>query len=469
MPDNGKLVHALDAHFFAPLRRPRTRRVGVELELPIWNQTPGAATDFDAVHAATEEFLSRFNFPDTAFDDMGALYRARDAKTGDELSFDCSFNTLEISFGPDENLTAVHRRFRAYYAALQEAFERRGHALTGMGINPRWRENRPEPIGNGRYRMLLHHLKSYSKYGGAPRFHDHPDFGLFSCASQTQIDVDEETVIPVINTFNLLEPFKAVLFANSPFGERGELLCGRDRLWSQSLHGLNPHNCGMYGVTVRSLADVMGYLESTSIYCVERGERYVNFAPVPLRDYLQLGNVVGEYWDAAAKTHRKCLISPLPSDVAWLRPFKFEDLTQRGTVEFRSVCEQPVREAFAPAAFHAGLAERVAKLSDLLAGDTILYGHGYGAMELRSLMIQSDWPSFIDRQALSVQLHRILDVAEEGLARRGFGEEPLLAPLRRRADTLTSPAREHLARLARGEPIESIAIDYGSAEERRHA
>jgi len=32
MSDNGKLVHALDARFFAPLRRPRTRRVGVVLE-----------------------------------------------------------------------------------------------------------------------------------------------------------------------------------------------------------------------------------------------------------------------------------------------------------------------------------------------------------------------------------------------------------------------------------------------------
>ena len=65
------LASAIDRRFFAPLRRPRTRRVGVELELPIWTQTSGAATDFDAVHAATEEFLSRFNFPDTAFDDMG--------------------------------------------------------------------------------------------------------------------------------------------------------------------------------------------------------------------------------------------------------------------------------------------------------------------------------------------------------------------------------------------------------------
>ena len=464
MKNKASISDALDARFFAPLRRPRTRRIGVELELPIWNKTPGAATDFDAVHAATEEFLSRFNFPDTAFDDMGALYRASDAKTDDELSFDCSFNTLEISFGPDENLTTVHRRFRAYYAALQEAFERRGHALTGMGINPRWRENRPEPIGNGRYRMLLHHLKSYSKYGGAPRFHDHPDFGLFSCASQTQIDADEETVIPVINTFNLLEPFKAVLFANSPFGECGELLCGRDRLWSHSLHGLNPHNCGMYGVTLRSLSDLAGYLESTSLYCAERGGWYLNFSPVPLSEYLGKGTMRAEYWDSKAHEHRSCLFSPNANDVAWLRPFKFEDLTQRGTVEFRSVCEQPVRDAFAPAAFHAGLAENVSALASLLASDTVLYGHGYGAAELRGLLARRDWPSFINRTALTVQLHRILDLAEDGLRNRGFNEEVFLAPLRRRADTLVSPAREQLERLASGESLESVATDYGTLE-----
>ena len=448
-----KLADALEERFFAPLRRPRTRRVGVELELPIWNRTPGAATDFAAVHEATDDFLSMFDFPDTTLDDTGALYRARDAKTGDEISFDCSFNTLEISFGPDEDLTAVASRFNTYYPALQDALRRRGHALTGMGINPRWQENRPEPIGNGRYRMLLHHLKSYSKYGGAPRFHDHPDFGLFSCASQTQIDIDEKTVIPVINTFNLLEPFKAVLFANSPFGERGELLCGRDRLWSQSLHGLNPHNCGMYGVMLRSLSDLAGYLESTSIYCVERGGWYLNFAPMPLTEYLGVSSIRAEYWYSAAGEHRRCIFSPEPGDIAWLRPFKFEDLTQRGTVEFRSVCEQPVRDAFAPAAFHAGLVENTSALAALLAADTVLYGHGYGAVELRGLMARRDWPAFVDR---------VLDLAADGLRKRGFDEEVFLAPLRRRADTLVSPAREHTERIAKGEPVESIAADYGA-------
>ena len=128
------LQDALDTRFFAPLRRPRTRRVGVELEFPVWNRTPGKGTDFAAVHAATDDFLSRFLFSDQVRDDEGNIYRATDLGTGDELSFDCSYNTLEISFGPDENLNETHRRFTAYYSALQEALGRRGHALTGMGI-----------------------------------------------------------------------------------------------------------------------------------------------------------------------------------------------------------------------------------------------------------------------------------------------------------------------------------------------
>ena len=112
--------------------------------------------------------------------------------------------------------------------------------------------------------------------------------------------------------------------------------------------------------------------------------------------------------------------------------------------------------------FHAGLAENVSALAALLAADTVLYGHGYGAAELRGLMARRDWPSFIDRTALTAQLHCILDLAEDGLRKRGFHEEVFLAPLRRRADTLVSPAREQMERLAKGESLESIAADYGT-------
>ena len=51
MTDNNSIAAALDKRFFAPLRRPRTRRVGVELELPVWNLAPGKATDFAGHYA----------------------------------------------------------------------------------------------------------------------------------------------------------------------------------------------------------------------------------------------------------------------------------------------------------------------------------------------------------------------------------------------------------------------------------
>ncbi|MBR3085051.1 MAG: glutamylcysteine synthetase [Kiritimatiellae bacterium] len=456
---------ALEKRFLGSLRRPPTSRAGIELELPVYNLEPGAATDFASVHDAVGEFLSRFPFTETTRDDSGAIYRAADPATRDELSFDCSFNTLELSFGPDESILETKARFDRYYPALQSALGARGHALTGMGINPHWREIRPEPILNGRYRMLLHHLKSYTKYGGAPRFHDHPDFGLFSCASQVQLDVDESNVVPAINAFNSLEPFKAVLFSNSPFdfgaAAGGWSLCGRDRLWSRSLHGINPHNCGMFGIELRSIDDLIGYLETTSLYCVERDGKYLNFTPLPLCEYVRRRRIDAEYWDSAAGAYRNFTFAPSPDDVAWLRPFKFEDLTARGTLEFRSVCEQPVRDAFAPAAFHAGLMARLPELARLLAEDTSLYGHGFGSAELRDLMVRRKRPSFIDESALREQLHRILDIAEDGLAKRGFGEEALLAPLRTRAERLSNPALETLSRLDAGEPIDSIAADFG--------
>lgn len=78
MSDGEYITDALDARFFAPLRRKRTHRIGVELEFPIWNLKPGAATDFSAVHEATGEFLSRFAFTNQVHDDAVAATPLRE-------------------------------------------------------------------------------------------------------------------------------------------------------------------------------------------------------------------------------------------------------------------------------------------------------------------------------------------------------------------------------------------------------
>ena len=130
--------------------------------------------------------------------------------------------------------------------------------------------------------MLYHHLSSYGRYGQEMLFHHYPNFGLFSCASQIQLDVEEKDLVETLNTFTKLEPLKALIFANSPWKESEEL-CGRDYFWRNSLHGLNRHNVDMYGLEFESVDEIICYIRSMSLYCVERNGKYVNFRPIPLK------------------------------------------------------------------------------------------------------------------------------------------------------------------------------------------
>ena len=169
---------------------------------------------------------------------------------------------MEFSFGKESELHTIHGRFVRYYSFVQDFFRPYNYTLTGMGINPNRLVNNNIPIENGRYKMLFHHLSSFSKYTCLPMyFHRYPQFGMFSSASQVQLDVTKETAPQVINTFNQLEPIKALLFSNAVLlHENEDLLCCRDMLWENSTHGINPHNVGMYDCEIKSVDDILNYI-----------------------------------------------------------------------------------------------------------------------------------------------------------------------------------------------------------------
>ncbi len=456
---NETLDEAIYEKYIKPTQRVCKPCVGSEFELPIVNLS-GQAVDFDAVHRLTDEFVRHFSFDLASRDEEGQIYAAQSMLNGDTLSYDCSYNTLELSFAAESDIHRIDSRFRQYYTFLQEHLAECGHTLTGMGVNPHYAVNRSEPIHSGRYRMLLHHLQSYGKYGDAIPFHHNPNFGLFSCAAQVQLDVEEQEIPEVFNTFNKLEPLKSILFANSLWGKDHELLCGRDRFWKNSLHGLNRHNVDMYNVTFSSSADVLSYIKSMSIYCVERDGKYINFTPTHLEDYFSAGSIEGEYFSQDG--YRSIRFAPDIEDLHYLRSFKFEDLTYRGTVEFRSVCTQPVRDLMTVAAFHTGLKERLPALTDRLNADTSLYHKGYNASELRELLNRRAFPSFLDRKEISGLLTDVLDIAAEGLRGRNLGEESYLSPLYERAKTLVSPARRMAEGLENGISLDAFIKDYAA-------
>jgi gamma-glutamylcysteine synthetase len=407
----------------------------------------------------SSQFCEHFGFSVIGRDTDGNANSMQDDITGDNLSFECCYSNLELSLGKGGNLHEIKARFDAYYTFINNFFAEYGYTLTGMGINPNYRINHNKPIQNERYRMLYHHLHSYKKYKNSGfAFHHFPTFGTFTSASQVQIDVRYEDLTDVINIFGKLEPFKSVLFANSYMQDMPQLLCARNMLWERSMQGYNPHNIGMFEYELQDSDDFIKYIKSTSVYCTMRDGKYINFPPVPVAEYFNRSSVQGEYYTPSG--YKDIEIEPNIDDLEYLRTFKFVDLTYRGTIEFRSMCTQPIYDAMSVAAFHAGLMERVGELGELLNSDTTLYSNGYNASELQRIMSKVDLPYFVDKKALSEMLVKIIDLSRDGLKQRGHGEEIFLAPLYERAEELTNPAKKMVEGLRNGKAKEYYIKEY---------
>ncbi|MBQ2652830.1 MAG: hypothetical protein IJF83_04685 [Methanobrevibacter sp.] len=435
--------------------------IGIEIEIPIINLDK-TAVDFDVVHKVTDTFRRQYSdFKEEGIDYDGNVFSLKNNNNDDIFCYDCSYNNIEFAMGREKDLFSIYGRFCDYYAFTKECFEEFNHTLTGMGINPYRRYNKNSPIPSERYLMLYHHLKSFKNYRNVPmHFHDYPEYGMFSSASQVQLDVYKDELVKTINVFSKIEPIKALLFSNSVLvDENKHVTCFRDALWEYSTHGINPHNIGMYDVDFKSLEDLEAYLESLNIYCVMRDGAYINFPSMNLLEYFKKDYVRGEIYSNGK--YREIEIRPCINDIKYLRPFKFINLTFRGTVEFRSVCTQPIRDSMSVAAFHLGLKEKLDELEELIGNDNVIYHRGYNAGELRKLLIQDELPVFIDGNDLCKLSRDVVDLANVGLKERGIGEEIFLNPLYDRIKQHTNPGKNIIISMHNGMKLEKIIKDYG--------
>lgn len=450
--------------FISPTNQ-RKDYVGIEIEIPIINLNR-KAVDFEIVHNVTSKVLNHFDdFKKEGIDYNGDVFSIKNPKNNDIICYDCSYNNIEFAMGREKDLFTINDRFTEYYSFVKEEFEKHNHTLTGMGINPYRKYNAEEPIPSERYLMLYHHLKSFKNYKNVPmHFHNYPAYGMFSSASQVQLDVYRDDLVRTINVFSKIEPIKALLFSNSVFlDENKHVTCFRDALWEYSTHGINPHNIGMYDVEFNSLDDLGAYLESLNIYCVMRDGAYINFPTMSLQEYFQKDYVRGEIY--ANGEYRYIDVKPLIDDINYLRPFKFINLTFRGTVEFRSVCTQPIYDSMCVAAFHLGLKARLDEMAEIIDNDHVIYHRGYTARELRKLLIQDEIPPFVDKDELCRLTRDIVDLARDGLEERGIGEEVFLKPLYGRIRDHTNPGKNIIESMHNGVELEKIIKDYGKIKQ----
>ncbi|MCR5487574.1 MAG: glutamylcysteine synthetase [Lachnospiraceae bacterium] len=454
-----ELKKLLYEKYFVPIERDEGNYIGVEIEMPVVRLS-GDATDYEVCKRAAGKFRQEFGFEPVGYDRFGECYSATEPDTGDNLSFDCSYNNMEFSFGREKTIFPLKERFERYILFLNRVLEEENHIVTGIGINPGHHVNRKDFLPVPRYQMLEGFLLRGRDWKYPMYMHPFYDFATYASASQVQLDVKSDRLIETVRAFSMVEPVKAVLFANSWMEEEPDLLCSRDLFWENSTHGINPHNIGAYEQIPETREEFLDYILRTSIFCTERDGHYLHFKPVPIVEYFERDTIEAEYYDRGV--YHPYRFKPEESDLKYLRTYKFEDLTYRGTIEFRSCCNQPFYDAFCVVAFHLGLMDKTGPLLELLQNDYSIYHHGYSTAELRRILNRREWPEFIDRKGLRMLCHDTVELAEEGLKERGFGEEVFLSGLKERALTLVSPAREMVEALSAGKTVNDFVYRYSS-------
>lgn len=391
--------------------------VGVELEFPIV-ETNGNKTNIEVTKNLFRTLANLSDFEVEKIDDNQNPIQLVHCSSKDRILFELSYNTIEFAFERARSINDVAKRFEDYLKIIQPILQENNHEIQGHGIHPLWKENDNSPVKIERYKMLMAFL---AMNGTGMRTHSYPSYGAFICGNQVQLDVRRDNYLRIINAFNKIEAAKAYLFSNSEFSaEAWDTKIARDIFWKESLHGYYKENVGIYPKDYQSEEEFFNNLAKTAIFTATRGGKSYYFKPIRVEDYLDQKEITAYTADGNEK-----IIKPVKEDLKQHRSYQFQDLTARGTVEFRSVCTQPLETTFAPIAFELGLFVQLEKLEDYLEDSSFINNEELDYRKLRKKYSKKIL-SKEEKEAIQSFSKDLLDIAEAGLMKRGYKEEKFL-------------------------------------------
>ena len=391
--------------------------VGVELEFPIV-ETNGNKTNIEVTKNLFRTLANLSDFEVEKIDDDQNPIQLVHCSSEDRILFELSYNTIEFAFERAHSINEVAKRFEAYLKIIQPILQENNHEIQGHGIHPLWKENDNSPVKIERYKMLIAFL---AMNGTGMKTHSYPSYGAFICGNQVQLDVRRDNYLRIINAFNKIEAVKAYLFSNSEFSaEVWDTKIARDIFWEESLHGYYKENVGIYPKDYQSEQEFFNNLARTAIFTTTRGSKSYYFKPIRVEDYLDQKEITAYTADGNEK-----IINPVKEDLKQHRSYQFQDLTARGTVEFRSVCTQPLETTFAPIAFELGLFVELEKLENYLEDSSFFKNEEQDYRKLRKKYSKKIL-SKEEKEAIQSFSKDLLDIAEAGLMKRGYKEEKFL-------------------------------------------
>ena len=391
--------------------------VGVELEFPIV-ETNGKKTNIEVTKNLFRTLANLSDFEVEKIDDDQNPIQLVHCSSKDRILFELSYNTIEFAFERARSINEVAKRFEDYLKIIQTILQENNHEIQGHGIHPLWQENDNSPVKIERYKMLMAFL---AMNGTGMKTHSYPSYGAFICGNQVQMDVRRDNYIRIINAFNKIEAAKAYLFSNSEFsGETWDTRISRDIFWEESLHGYYKENVGIYPKDYQSEEEFFNNLARTAIFTATREGKSYYFKPIRVEEYLDQKEITAYTADGNEK-----IINPVKEDLKQHRSYQFQDLTARGTVEFRSVCTQPLETTFAPIAFELGLFVELEKLESYLEDSSFFKNEEQDYRKLRKKYSKKILNKK-EKEAVQSFSKDLLDIAKAGLMKRGYKEEKFL-------------------------------------------
>ena len=390
---------------------------GVELEFPIV-EINGNKTNIEVTKNLFRTLANLLDFKVEKMDDDQNPIQLVHCSSKDRILFELSYNTIEFAFEKAHSIDEVAERFEAYLKIIQPILQEDHHEIQGHGIHPQWQKNDNSPVKIERYKMLMAFL---AMNGTGMKTHPYPSYGAFICGNQLQLDVRRDNYIRIINAFNKIEAAKAYLFSNSEFSaEAWDTKITRDIFWEESLHGYYKENVGIYPKDYQSEEEFFNNLARTAIFTAARDDQSYYFKPIRVKDYLDQKEITAYTADGNEK-----IIKPVKEDLKQHRSYQFQDLTARGTVEFRSVCTQPLETTFAPIAFELGLFVQLENLENYLEHCSFLKNE---KQDYRKLRKKYSKKILSEKEEETIQSFSkdLIDMARAGLIKRGYGEETFL-------------------------------------------
>ena len=380
------------------------RRVGREMEFPLV-EADGTAGDIRRLwpHVMCEgHFTPKYDDPET----RSLLV----ALNGDECVYEAEvgLGTVEVLVGPCDDLFELEALATRALARLVRAAQAEQMRVLGFGIQPRTRRSPLLMTPKRRYGALLQAI-------GKPWLHF-----CTTAADQLHVDITRAELVPMLNWMNFVSAALIALTANSSVyaGRAGQFSSGREGL----LGTIGEHRNGMTPRAFGSLEAFLSFICAHPCYVLKSSDGTLAQYNRPFAEYLATN---GADLDA----------------YLWHEHYTWNSARARvehSTIEIRPACQQPPAEHMAASALSLGFAEAMPAIAAYVA--SALPNDAWSALLRYRRGVVRDGMKM--REPRDGFLRTMVQLAENGLRRRGRGEEIFLAPVWRRLEKHSAPADE---------------------------